>query len=243
MSDNKATTTMDPETAAVLHQARGFWDRFSKPIIYIGSAVIVLIAGWYSYKNFIQIPKENKAKDAIFRAEKIFDAMSGSGFNKDSVNLVLNGGLTTDGNKITGVLKVISEFDGTETANRGHFIAGACYLQTGEFDKAINQLKSFKANGASQVESRAYIMIGHAYAEQKKNDDAFSYYKKAASVNEKDETMTTDALNTAAAFAAFTGKTKDAIELYSKLKEKYPTSTMVTSGEVDKQLAKLGQFN
>jgi tetratricopeptide (TPR) repeat protein len=82
--------------------------------------------------------------------------------------------------------------------------------------------------------------LGHAYSELKKTDEAMSYYKKAASVDEKDEGMTTEALFIAARYAEATGKTKEAIEMFQKLKDEYPSSLKVMSGDVDKYLAKLG---
>ncbi len=68
-------------------------------------------------------------------------------------------------------------------------------------------------------------MLGDAYAELKKNDDALDYYKKAAAVNTKDEFMTAEALYKAALFAETTGKTKEAIEIFKKIKDEYPKSS------------------
>lgn len=238
---DKNTTANVTEQPEVLAKAKGFWDKFSKPIIYIGSAFILLIGGWYAYQNFYVKPNELKANEMIFAAENLFDKMAGATFNKDSVNLVLNGG-SLEGNKITGILSVISKFGGTKSGNRAKFIAGASYLQIGEFDKAIKYLKEFKGNGADQVESKAYILLGHAYAEKKNTEEAFSYYKKAARVNAQDEASTPYALLIAASYADAMGKNKEAIELYKELKEKFPANTAVTSGDVEKHLARLGVF-
>lgn len=243
MSEKKENLQVEisPEAEVVINKAKGFWENYSKPIIYIGSAVIALILGWYGYQHFIKEPKENSAKEMIFPAEKLFDQMANTGFNKDSVSIVLNGG-TLEGNSITGILKVISQYGGTKAGNRARYIAGASYLQIGEYEKAIKYLKEFDGAGANQIQSRAFLMLGHAYAEQKKTTEALDYYKKAASVNEKDEAISADALLTAANYAKYTGKQKDAIDMLNKLKDKYPTSAPVMNGEVDKILASLGQF-
>ena len=130
-------------------------------------------------------------------------------------------------------------YGGTPPGNRANFIAGACYLHSKDFNKAIKYLKEFSTN-ASQVQTAAYSMLGDAYAELKKNDDAMDYYKKAASVNEKDEFMTSEALYRAAAFAESIGKTKEAIDLYQKNKDEFPKS--VHAGDIEKSLAKLGIY-
>lgn len=241
MAEKNLVTAIASEQPEVLARAKGFWDQYSKPIIYVGSAIILLITGWYAYQNFIVLPKEKKANELIFPAENLFDKMASSGFSKDSVNTVLNGG-SLEGNKVTGILSIISGYGGTHSGNRAKFIAGASYLQIGEFDKAIKFLKDFDGNGAQQVQSKAYILLGHAYAEKKKTEEALSYYKKAATVNTKDESITPYALLMAASYADAIGKSKDAIDLYKELKEKYPSNESVTNGDVEKHLARLGEF-
>jgi len=222
----------------ILQQAKGFWAKYSKPISYVGVAIIVLIGGWYAYQNLYKKPKESKAEEALFPTEQLFDKMSASGFNKDSINLVLNGGKLADGTTLKGVLNIISKHGGTDAANRAHYLAGACYLHAKEFDKAIKQLKEYDGGGATQLQSMAYGMLGDAYAELKKNDDALTYYKKAANVNDKDEFITPDALMKAGQFCEVNNKPKDAIELYQKIKDNYPKSTQAQSA--DKYLARLG---
>ena len=84
-------------------------------------------------------------------------------------------------------------------------------------------------------------MIADANAELNKNEEALDYYKKAANVNDKDEFTSSEFLFKAALFAQTTGKTKEAIELFKKIKEEYPTSEK--AADVDRYLAKLGEFS
>jgi TolA-binding protein len=231
----KQVTAPVVESNEIVDRARGFWAQFSKPIIYVGALVILVIGGWLVYKNMFQAPKEVKAADVIFPAEQLFDKMTLGGFNKDSINLVLNGG-----NGIpNGVLKIASNYGGTAAGNRANFIAGACYLHNKDFNKAIKHLKEFSTD-ASQVQTVAYSMLGDAYAELKKNDEAMDYYKKAAAVNTKDEFMTSEALFKAAMFAEYTKKPDEAIKLFQKIKAEYPANTH--NAEIDKYLARQGVF-
>jgi TolA-binding protein len=238
VQDVQAVPEVADQSEVIIRRAKGFWAKFSKPIIYVGGAIILLAGGWLAYKHFYKLPKENQAHESLFQAENLFDKMAETGFNKDSINLVLNGGKLADGSTIKGVLNTISKFGGTEAGNRARYIAGACYLHNKEFDKAIKQLKEYDGGEAKQFQSMAYGMLGDASAELKKNDDALSYYKKAASVNDKDEFITPDALMKAAQFCEVNNKTKDAIEMYQKIKDNYPKSAQAQS--VDKYLAKLG---
>ncbi|HQW84969.1 MAG TPA: tetratricopeptide repeat protein [Ferruginibacter sp.] len=237
MADKKknAATT---DTADVVERAKGFWTAYSKHIIIIGSVIIVALGGYLGYKNFISIPNEKTANDLIFPAEKLFGTMaSNSSYNKDTVNMVLNGDKAKG---ITGLLKIAGSYGSTQSGNRAEYMIAVCYLQLKQFDKAIKHLKDFDANGALQIQSKAYILLGHAYSEQKKIDDALNYYKKAGSISGLDDGMASEALFIAGRYADAVGKSKEAIEIFKNLKDKYPASQHVSTGDVDKYLAYLG---
>jgi len=232
------------EVNDAVERAKGFWAKFSKPIIYVGTAIIVLAGGWFGYKYFVAIPKAEKASDLIFPAEKLFGKMAQtSSFSKDSVNIVLNGG-NLDGSTVNGLLKIISNYGSTPAGNRAQFMTGACYLHLKEFDKAVKYLKEFDGHGAGQIESAAYRMLGDAYAEQKKNDEALSNYKKAIdAASVKDESTRFQALSRAALFCDATGNTKEAIALFTQIKDEITPDFLRNNRidfDADKYLAKLG---
>ncbi len=235
-------TTLENVEAKLIEEKKillGFWDKYNKQIVIVGGAVLALILGIFAYNQFIKAPAIEKSAEVFFPVESFVDKMAANGFNKDSINIALNGGVA-DGQKVTGLLQIISKESGTPAANRACYLAGACYLHNKEFDKAIKYLNDFSSNGAYQMDIRKYIMLGDAYSEQKKIDEALNAYKKAATINEKDEPFTSDALMTAAFYAQHNGKSKDAIELYQKIKDNYPASQLVQNGDIDKYLASLG---
>lgn len=226
------------DSAVIVDKAKGFWVANSKKIIIAGSLVIAILGGYLGYKYLVSIPNEKKASDLIFPAEKLFGLMaSTSSYNKDTVNMVLNGDKAAG---ITGLLKIASSYGGTKAGNRADYMIGACYLNLKQFDKAVKHLKDFDGNGAEQVQSKAYILLGHAYAEQKKTDDALDYYKKAGNISDLDEGMASEALYMAGRYAEALGKTKEATDIFQQLKDNYPASQRVSSGDVDKYLASLG---
>jgi TolA-binding protein len=222
MSDKKTVDTGDQE---VVDKAIGFWENNSKKIITVSVAIIVVVGGYLGYKNLIQLPKEQKANEELFAAE--------NNFRKDSFNLALNGSGSTP-----GLLKVISKYSGTKAANLAHYYAGASYLQMGEYQKAVDQLSDFSANGAKQVEAKAEGLLGDAYAELKKNDDAIAHYKNAGTIFGDDQAISSEYLFRGAMLSEMTGKTDQAIELYQILKDKYPRTDK--GFIVDKYLARLG---
>ncbi len=221
----------------VVEKARGFWQNNNKSILYIGSAIIIVLVGWIVYKYMFQAPKIEKSNDLVFVTQKYFSEFTTS---TDSSKAQLAAKVLNGDGMNAGALKIINNYGGTPAANLCQYYAGACYLSLGQFDKAISHLKQFDANGAFQIESRAYGMLGDASAELKKNDDALSYYKKAANVNTKDEFTSSEFLFRAAAFAQSIGKNKEAIELFKDLKSNYPTTEK--GANADRYLARLGDF-
>jgi tetratricopeptide (TPR) repeat protein len=237
--DKVEEVIVEPVIVEEKKDALHFFTKYGKQFMVGVVAGILLFGGWYGYKKLMKEPNALKAEEAIFPAENLFGKMAATSFSKDSTNTLLNGGVLVT-TAVKGLLKIVSENSGTAAANRANYMIGATYLQTKEFDKAIKYLKEFDANGAYQTDIKKNIMLGHAYAELKKTDDALASYKKATTINTKDEPFTADALVTAAAYAETLGKTKDAIELYQNLKENFPLTQPVQSGEVDKCLARLG---
>ncbi len=201
-------TEKHEETNLTLVRMQGFWDKFQKPIL-IGLAVIILGAGgWYGYNEYMLKPKEEKASEALYKAQEYFSA--------DSSNLVLNG----DGQS-KGVLFVIKNYSGTKAANLAKYYAGVSYLKLGDFNNAVKYLKDFSTR-ASQIQLLAYGCLGDAYSELNKKEEAIENYKKAARVFQKDENNSAEYLFRAALLEETNGKPKEALELYKELKDKFP---------------------
>lgn len=227
MPDNKIVKEPEQDED-VIAKAKNFWTKYSKLILIAGSALIILVGGFYVYKNLFQKPKEEKAADAMFKAEDYY--------RKDSVNLALNG----DGQYL-GFLKIISKYSGTEAANLASFYAGSCYLKLDDNANAIKYLKKFSSD-AKQIQQRAYKLLGDAYADQGKGAEALDYYKKAAHHFEEDEANSAEALFMAAYLSDRVLKNQtEAIALFKELKEKYPRTQQ--GFEADNYLAQLGVYN
>lgn len=227
MSDKNQATGVEG-SEAVVAKAKDFWTKNSKLILGAGVFLVAVVGGFWGYKHFVVGPKEEKAADAMFKAEDYF--------RMDSTQKALNG----DG-QYAGFLKIISQYSGTKAANLAHFYAGSCYLKLDDNANAIKHLKDFSTD-AKQIQQRAYKLLGDAYADQGNSKEALDYYKKAARHFESDQTASAEALFMAAYLAANVIKDpKEAIVLYKELKEKYP---MTQQGfEADKYLAMLGEYN
>lgn len=216
------------ENQVVVDRAKNFWGRYGRIILIASTAVILLCGAYLAYKYLVKGPQEEKAVEAMFKAEEYYRA--------DSLKVALNG----DGIN-AGFLKVIDKYGGTKAGNLAKFYAGDIYLKLGNFANAVKYLKDFDTD-ARQVQARAYKLLGDAYAEQGKNSDALDAYKKAAHHFEDDDVNSSEYLFLAAYFADRVAKNqKEAIDLFKELKEKYPRTER--GFDADKYLAQLGIYS
>ena len=205
MTDKKVH---DTESGDVLLKVESFWKKYQKQLL-IGIGVIVIgVGGWYVYQNMVIAPKEDQAADAIYKAQQ--------NFGKDSLKAALNGDGTSK-----GFLYIINNYGGTKSANLAKYYAGECYLRSGDFNNAVKYLQDFTTD-VKQVQMMAYGSLADAYGELNKNDDAITYYKKASETFDQDEPNASEYLFRAGLKLELTGKTKEAVDVYKQLKDKFP---------------------
>jgi len=211
------------ESGDTLLKLESFWKKYQKQISIVLGVIVVAIVGWYVYRSMILQPKEDQAADVMFKAQQ--------NFAKDSVKAALNGEGTS-----RGFLYIINNYGGTKSGNLAKYYAGVCYLRSGNFNNAVKYLKDFSTD-AKQIQMMAYGCLADAYGELNKNDDAVTYYKKAAETFEEDQANASEYLFRAGLKLELTGKTKEAVEVYKQLKEKFPQSQR--GGQIDKYIYRL----
>lgn len=143
-------------------------EKHPKTIFGLTTVILLAVAGYFGF-NYFKNSQETEAQKEMFQAVYYFEA--------DSLNLALNG----DGNNL-GFIDIIDEYKFSNAANLAHFYAGVCYLKQGNYDAAVLYLQDYSSNDLL-VQPRAYSLIGDAYMEQQKYEDAVKYYNKAAGYN------------------------------------------------------------
>ena len=211
----------------VVETARHFWDRNSKFIIYVIVGLVLVVGGYFAYTNFVVAPEEKKAEDLIWKAQDFYKV--------DSFAKALNG----DG-QTAGFLRVISRHGGTKSGNLAKFYAGSCYLELGDFNNAVKYLKDFETDQPA-LKVRGYGLLGDAYSELGKKQEAVDNYTKAGNAWADDDVNAPEYLFRAALLNQELGKTKEAVALLKQIRDKYPASAR--AGEVDKYLGKMGDLN
>ena len=209
MSDIKHREHLEHEISPV-DKWKHFQDKYGRKAAIGLALVLIVILGYFGYKQFVLDPKEKQATEAMFRAEEYF--------RLDSIRLALNGDAVN-----AGFVKIISRYRGTKAADLAAFYAGSCYLKLGDFNNAVKYLKDFKTS-AVQVQAKAYGLLGDAYSELNKKEEAVEQYKKAGTYFEQDEIISPEYLFRAGYLYESMGKNQDAIAMYELIKTKYPSS-------------------
>lgn len=205
--------------------------RNQKYIFIIIGAAAIIILGYLGYKEFIQEPREAEAANELFQAQEYFNsALDASGAQSDSLfTMALAGG---EGK--FGFVDIIENYGGTDAANLAAYYAGMAFLNTNDYQKAIDYLEEFESDDQI-LAPLAKGAIGDAFAQLNQPEEALNYYKEAASVRNNNFT-TPRYLFKAALTAIELGKGAEAEELLTRIKNEFPEAL-----EADKVKVYLGQ--
>ena len=190
-----------------LTQSEAFLIKYKNAIIGGVVAVIIIVAGFIMYKNLYAEPREEKAQAALFKGQEYFE--------QDAFEQALNG----DSIGYTGFLKVADDYSGTKAANLAKAYAGICYAQLGKYEEAVKMLDSF--NGKDQMVAPAILgAAGNCYAQLGQLDKAASTLLSAADKADNN-TLSPIFLIQAGEILVKQGKYDDALNAYTKIKDKY----------------------
>lgn len=190
-----------------LTQSEAFLIKYKNAIIGGVVAVIIIVAGFIMYKNLYAEPREEKAQAALFKGQEYFE--------QDAFEQALNG----DSIGYTGFLKVADDYSGTKAANLAKAYAGICYAQLGKYEEAVKMLDSF--NGKDQMVAPAILgAAGNCYAQLGQLDKAASTLMSAADKADNN-TLSPIFLMQAGEILVKQGKYDDAVDAYTKIKDKY----------------------
>lgn len=180
-----------------------------KPIYVVLAVLIVAVLAFFGVKKYYLEPREKDAQAAIYHAEQYFE--------NDNFATALNG----DGNYL-GFVDVINDFGGTKTANLAKYYAGVCCLNTGDFNKAVEYLKSYKGKDVL-VSSLALGCLADAYMELGNIAEAAKCYVSAAKKSANSFTSPMYLLRAGMAYE-MVGDYQNAINVYNTIKADYPNS-------------------
>lgn len=194
----------------VYSKTEHFVENNKKNLSIIVGGIVVVIALYLGYTKMYIAPMEIEAQSSMFMAEKYFE--------QDSLQKAING----DGLNY-GFIDIVDEYSGTKSANLAHYYLGICYLKTGDYEGAIEELNSFSSDDV-MVSSVALGAIGDAYMELGEVDKAISHYEKAAKNNPNNLTTPMYLFKAGIGYEEL-GDYGKAHENYSVIKKEYAESS------------------
>ena len=206
---------------SALSKTEQFIESNQKILTYVIVGIIVVILLFFGFKKFISGPREKAAQTAMFKAEYYFE--------KDSLDLALNG----DGES-NGFLDIIDDYGFTKSGNLARYYAGVCYLNKGEYQKAIDYLKKFDGDDLI-VSGMASGAIGDAYMSLNNTTKAIDYYLDAAD-NKPNDFVSPVYLMKAGWAYEIMGNWKEAKAVYERIKKEFPQAR--EARDIDKYIAR-----
>lgn len=221
----KTKKTEVTEIDETIQASKSFFEKNKKAILYGGGTILAIIIACLLIHQFYIVPRNQKANEALFKAEQIFQAGT---FDK-----ALNG----DGES-GGFLSVIDQFGSTKAGNLARLYAGICYYKDGKFQEAVDMLQSFDDCGDEMVSPSVIGMLGNIYAELGDNDKATATLLKAAKEADNNTLSPIYLLQAGQIFESLQQNDK-ALDCYKQIKEKYKQSQAYS--EVDKYIERLSK--
>lgn len=222
---NKKNQQTEENLVAVeeaLSKTEQFIEDYKHTILYVIVGIAVIILGIMGYQRYIMLPRERDAQADMYMAERYFE--------KDSLNLALQG----DGSHL-GFLNIIDEYGNTQSGNLAQYYAGVSYLKLGNYDKAIEHLKDFKAKDL-MVKPMALGNIGNAYMEKGNMEEAAEYYEKAVEASDENKFTTPEFLFRLGMTYELMDQYDKALEAYKQIDKEYPDSFIKQN--IDKYIAR-----
>jgi tetratricopeptide (TPR) repeat protein len=222
MANKNKTEDQFAQIEETLTRTEQFIEENQKSLMTIVGAIVGIVALFSVYQNFYIAPMEEEAQAEMYMAELYFQ--------KDSFNLALNG----DGQYL-GFLDVADDYSSTNVGQLANYYAGLCYLNTADFDNAIEYLGDFSSDDIV-LSSLALGCMGDAYMELGDVDAALDAYTSAVSNSSNDFTAPRYMMKQALIHDA-NGDSDKALNLYKSIKNDYKTSREANG--IEKYIAKV----
>ena len=189
------------------NKSEAFFLKYQKQIIGAVVALVVIVAGWILYDNYVAAPAAEKSSTALAKGQDYFA--------NNQFDLALNG----DSTGYVGFLKLAAEYGGN-VGNLANLYTGLCYANLDKWDEAVKYLEKYDNKGDQMVSPAAEGALGNALAHLNKLNEAVSHLKKAAEMADNNSLSPTFLIQ-AGEILESQGKKDEALKLYQQVKDKY----------------------
>ena len=197
--------------------------KYKKPIIIAVIAIVVVVAGFFLYKNFVSGPREDEASTELAKSQTLFN-----GQQYDQA--------------LAGFQKIQSDYSGTDAGNLANLYVALCYAHQAKpnWAKALENAEKFSTSDDEMISPASQMALGDIYANNNQNDKAVECFKKAAKMADSEAADNVNlsiaplALRKAGVLLESEGKKAEALEIYKNIKKTYVNSPLYQ--DIDKYI-------
>lgn len=221
--DKKQTKTQaKADELDQLTSTESFIDKYKKPLIIGGAALVVILLGTIGYQKFISEPHELESREVYWPAYYEFE--------QDSMALAITGSEDFD-----GMEDIADEYSGTSGGNIANYTMGLAAMDQGQFQDAIDYFDECDFDDII-VGSMVIGLKGDCFVELDDYSTAADMFEDAAERESNEFTSPMYLLKAGLAYEAL-DQNEDALKAYEKVKTDWSTSDEAV--EIDKYIARV----
>jgi tetratricopeptide (TPR) repeat protein len=221
--DKKSREETIVDVQEVYSKTEQYVDDNKNTLLIIAGILVVLFAGYFAVTRLYLEPRTEEGMNLLWKAEYWFEI--------DSLDKALVGD-----ESYYGFEYIADEYSATKAGNLASYYCGIIYMDKGEFDLAIEYLKSADLDDAI-AGAVAKGTIGDAYVEKGMYGEALDYYE--AAIDHSENSLTTPLyLKKAGLVHEDMGNFEKALANFERIKDDYPSSTEGRS--IDAYIARVG---
>lgn len=198
-----------------------YFEEHKKTATTISVIVVLIIAGFVTFKYWYIPSQEQDAEMAMTRAQDYFAA--------DSVNKAIKG----DGAGL-GFRDIADQYGWTPAGQLANYYLGLCYYQKKDYQQAIDNLEKFDAHDIL-ISANAIGVEGDAEMQLNNVDKAIEYYMEAAKKSDNNYTAPLYLKDAAQAYEV-KGDYTNALNIYQTIKTQY--YDYAQANDIDRYIAR-----
>lgn len=215
-------TDAEVEVQEVTASAKPMWQNNQNLLLYIVGGISLIVLGWWGYKVLVVEPQQEEAVNAMWQAQLQFE--------RDSFRLALE----NPGGGYEGFAGIADKFGSSDAGNLAKYYAGVCCMQLGDFDKAIEYLEDYSADG-DLLPIMKNGVLGDCYSEKKEYDKALDFYEKATNAGNND-ILAAYYLKKLGMLQEYQGNKDAALETFERLRRDYPNQSSPEWRDIEKYI-------
>jgi tetratricopeptide (TPR) repeat protein len=176
-------------------------NKTARLVTYVVGGIIVLVLGYFLYRQFIWKPANAKSTEAGYLGLNYA--------SMDSTDLAID-----------DLRATVKKYDGKQGGEVAQYLLGRQYMEKGEFKKALEELEGVKVED-TYIRVQTIGLQGDCYSEMKDYDEAIEMYMKASKAAENDYSTPLYLFKAALLTELKMQEPEKALEMYQNIKDNY----------------------